>query len=201
MTEEKNVQMPEEEVAPEEDKVVEEPLEEVEEAQPEETQESEEEAKNPEVEALEEKLKNAEAQNAELKDRLIRVQADFENFRKRAQREKEDISSHAKESVVSKLLPVLDNFDLAIEHGNTENMEAYSKGVELVAKQLKDVLADLGLKEVEALGQEFDPNFHHGVAVDQNPEIDDQKVTEVFQKGYELKGKVIRPAMVKVNQK
>lgn len=159
------------------------------------------EAEDAEIASLKEQLHQAEKSAADLKDRMLRVQADFENFRKRTMREKEDLAQYTKENFVKKLLPVLDNLDLAIDHSSTENMEAYRKGVELVAKQLVDVLDSEGLKEIEAQGQPFDPNYHHGVAVDQNPEAEDQEITEVFQKGYQLKDKVLRPAMVKVNQK
>lgn len=153
-----------------------------------------------EIASLKEQLAQAENAAAELKDRMLRVQADFENFRKRTLREKEDLAQYTKENFVSKLLPVLDNLDLAIDHSNTDNMEAYRKGVELVAKQLKDVLESEGLQEIKAKDETFNPNYHHGVAVEQNPDIEDQKITEVFQKGYQLKDKVLRPAMVKVNQ-
>ncbi len=159
------------------------------------------ETEDKEIASLKEQLKAAEENVDDLKDRMLRVQADFENFRKRTQREKEDLAQYTKEEVVKKLLPVLDNFDLAISHASTENLEAYAKGVELVAKQLRDVLESEGLKEIEAEGTTFDPNFHHGVAVDNNPELEDQQITEVFQKGYQLKDKVLRPSMVKVNSK
>lgn len=190
VSEEETVEAPEESTeadqAQAEPETVEEPVEESAEAQ--------------EIASLKEQLSQAEKINTELKDRMLRVQADFENFRKRTQREKEDLAQYTKENFVTKLLPVLDNLDLALANSSTDNMEAYRKGVELVAKQLFDVLEAEGLKEVEAQDQDFNPNFHHGVAVDQNPEVEDQKITEVFQKGYQLKDKVLRPAMVKVNQ-
>lgn len=150
--------------------------------------------------ALEKELESAQEKTNEALDRLLRVQADFENFKRRTQKEKGEVSQYTLESFISKLLPVLDNFDLALGHSDTDNLEAYRKGVELVSKQLNDVLQSEGLKEIAAQGEAFDPNFHHGVAVDNNPDVDDQQITEVFQKGYELKGKVIRPSMVKVNQ-
>lgn len=153
-----------------------------------------------EINVLKAQIAQDEAVITELRERMLRIQADFENFRKRTQREKEDLAQYTKENFITKLLPVLDNFDLAIDHSSTDNMEAYRKGVELVAKQLKDVLEDEGLKEIQAINEAFDPNYHHGVAVDQNPEVGDQVVTEVFQKGYQLKNKVLRPSMVKVNQ-
>lgn len=154
-----------------------------------------------ETDLLRQELKESQAKQEELKDRMLRVQADFENFKKRTQREKQDLARYTLEGFIKKLLPVLDNFDRAIDHAGTDNMEAYRQGVEMVYKQFKDVLEAEGLKEIECTGQAFDPNYHHGVAVDSNPEAEDQHITEVFQKGYQLGDKVLRPALVKVNQK
>lgn len=159
------------------------------------------ESDEPTREELEKALKASSELIAEYKDRLLRSQADFENYKKRTQREKLDTAQYAKEEVVKKLLPVLDNFDLALDHASTENVEAYRKGVELVAKQLRDVLESEGLSEIETDNVPFDPNYHHGVAVDNNPDVEDQHITETLQKGYQLGERVLRPAMVKVNQK
>lgn len=165
------------------------------EAQPEEESEADE------VTELKGELEKAQKEADEYKERMLRTQADFENYKKRSIREKDDLAQYTKEEFVKKLLPVLDNLDLALGHSSTENIDAYRKGVELVLKQFIDVLDKEGLKEIETENAAFDPNYHHGVAVDNNPDVEDQHITEVFQKGYELKGKVLRPAMVKVNQK
>lgn len=180
-----------------------EPEDEKKESEPESQESAEQQPQNEEaeVENLKKQLHEAEETVNELKDRMLRVQADFENFRKRTQREKLGISQNAREDVIEKLLPVLDNLDLAIDHSSTENMEAFKKGVELVQKQLIDTLGSEGLEMIPTDGTVFDPNIHHGVAVENNPDIEDQHITETFQKGYSLKGKVLRPAMVKVNQK
>lgn len=133
-------------------------------------------------------------------DRLIRLQADFENYKKRTQKEKLDIYQSATEDFIKKLLPVIDNLERAEAAAGEETADAYRSGVQMVFKQLMTVLEEEGLKEIEAEGTAFDPNYHHGVAVGAEDDKDDQTILEVFQKGYTFKEKVIRPAMVKVNQ-
>lgn len=153
---------------------------------------------------------SAEAEAADVEDkaeeeglmsRLMRLQADFENYKKRTQKEKLEVYSYALEGFVTKLLPVLDNFErseAAAEEG--EENSNYRDGIKLVQKQLLEVLEAEGLKEIPADGETFDPNFHHGVAVGDEEGKADQEILETFQKGYTFKDKVIRPAMVKVNQ-
>lgn len=135
-------------------------------------------------------------------NRLIRLQADFENFKKRSQKEKTDMFLFAAENFAIKLLPVMDNLERA-EAALTdasEEAQAYIDGLDMVFKQLKDVLKEEGLEEIVCEGQ-FDPNVHHGVAVGEDDKKEDQDIIDVFQKGYKFKGKVIRPAMVKVCNK
>lgn len=151
-------------------------------------------------EKKEDPLKKIEAEALAVKEKMLRLQADFENYKRRSQKEKADVYTHAMESLMTKLLPVIDNLDRA-EAAATDNLESYREGVQMIFKELLNVLNTEGLKEIQAEGQPFDPNFHHGVAVGEDPEQDDQTVIEVFQKGYQFKDKVIRPAMVKVNQK
>ncbi|MEG0495080.1 MAG: nucleotide exchange factor GrpE [Eubacterium sp.] len=141
----------------------------------------------------------AQAEEATM-ERLMRLQADFENFKKRTQKEKTDIHQFALETLMTKLLPVLDNLERAEEAASDEKIDGYREGVQMVFKQLIGVLNDEGLKEIETENCTFDPNYHHGVSVGEDSEKDDQSILEVFQKGYIFKEKVIRPAMVKVNQ-
>lgn len=145
----------------------------------------------------EEDYKNKEQELEETNNRLLRLQADFMNFKKRSEKEKKDTINYALEGFVSTLLPILDNFKLAMEsEGNKE--DGFYKGVDLIYKQLIDTLGENGVKEIEALGEEFDPNFHHAVFMEESDEYEAGKVIEVLQTGYLLKEKVIRPAMVKV---
>jgi molecular chaperone GrpE len=136
----------------------------------------------------------------EYEERLVRLQAEFENYRKRTVKEKEDIYKFASEDLVKNLLPVLDNFERALDSmkENQESNEGYQKGIDMVYQQLIQALEKEGLEEIKALGEPFDPNYHHAVFQESNEDYKDNTVMEVFQKGYTLKDKVIRPSMVKV---
>lgn len=166
------------------------------------TEEAEAEAETAE-EAAEAPAEEPEAEHAasdadsEWNQKYIRLMADFQNYKRRNEKERADIIGSANEKIVTKLLTVLDNFERALTQECTD--AAYAKGMDLIFRQLYDVLDKSGLEEIEALGEDFDPNFHHAVLTDDNDEYDSGKITEVLQKGYTLHGKVIRPAMVKVN--
>lgn len=131
-------------------------------------------------------------------DKYTRLMADFQNYKKRTEKEKADVYSFANEKIMTDLLQVIDNFERAL--GSECQDEAYAEGMQMIFKQLTDILKSAGLEEIEAVGHDFDPNFHHAVLTDSDPEFDSGKVTEVLQKGYKLNGKVIRPSMVKVNE-
>lgn len=133
----------------------------------------------------------------ELNNKLLRLQADFVNFKKRAEKEKENTIHYALESFGCSLLPIIDNFQRAMESEVDKNDNFY-KGVEMIYEQLIKALNDNGIEEVKALGEEFDPNFHHAVFMEESDEYEAGKVTEVLQTGYMLKDRIIRPAMVKV---
>ncbi|MGI6108816.1 MAG: nucleotide exchange factor GrpE [Eubacteriaceae bacterium] len=150
---------------------------------------------------IQQEIDKAAEQEARLTEQMMRLQADFENYKKRSVREKQEIAQYTMEDFLTKLLPVIDNLERAEASADAGNLEAYKQGVDMVFKQLMQVLQDEGLKTVATDGVKFDPNFHHGVAVDQSPDHEDQDITDVFQKGYQYKDKVIRPAMVKVCQK
>lgn len=150
----------------------------------------------------EELLKEIVKEDEAVLNRLIRLQADFENFKKRSQKEKTDMYQFASENFAKKLLPVMDNLERAEAAlaDASEEVKGYVDGLEMVFKQLKEVLKEEGLEEIVCEGS-FDANLHHGVAVGEADDKEDQEIMEVFQKGYKLKGKVIRPAMVKVCNK
>lgn len=137
----------------------------------------------------------------ELSNRYIRLQADFNNFKKRVEKERENTYQYATQDIMTSLLPVLDNFDraLGVDTGET-NVENLYKGVEMVYNQLIEVLQSNGLEEIEAVNNRFDPNFHHAVVQEESEDHDEDVVIEVFQKGYKVKDKVIRPSMVKVSK-
>ena len=155
-----------------------------------------------ETEILEESQELPKKEEENALNRLIRLQADFENFKKRSQKEKLETYQFAGEGMAKKLLPVLDDLERAQASLAKSGPEAktYSEGVLMVFKHLKDVLKEEGLEEISCESS-FDPNLHHGVVAEDDPEKDDQDILEVFQKGYCFKGKLIRPAMVKVCKK
>ncbi|MCU1348643.1 MAG: GrpE protein [Acidobacteria bacterium] len=136
------------------------------------------------------------AENQQLKDRYLRTLADFENFRKRSEREKSDFRRYALAETMRDLLPVLDNFDRALEHA--ESGDDFHKGVLLIYKQLFDSLEKHGLKPINQAGVRFDPNLHEGVIREEDPSVPNQTVTAILQKGYFLHDRLLRPAMVKV---
>ena len=148
----------------------------------------------------EDQAAEVEAQRAlaeEYLNRLQRLQADFENFRRRVNKEKEEFHKYASESLICSLLPILDNFERAIAAGEGGNLLS---GVEMIFRQLKEILEKEGLCSIQAVKTEFDPNRHEAVMTVENDEHPDNTVIEEFQKGYLLKDKVIRPAMVKVSK-
>lgn len=154
-----------------------------------------EEAEQPQEESAQEKL---ESQLAEKNDQLLRMAAEYDNFRKRTQREKESLYSDCKVSVVKELLPVIDNFERCVVYNEGTSFEDYRKGVELTYKQFGDMLKKLGIETFGEVGEEFDPNLHNAVMHSQNEELPENSISEVLMKGYKIGDKIIRAAMVAV---
>ncbi|MDR3541716.1 MAG: nucleotide exchange factor GrpE [Desulfosporosinus sp.] len=145
-------------------------------------------------------LAKAKAKAEEHYDHLLRLQADFDNYRKRSQKEKTELIKYASERIVEDLLPVLDNFERAASAAKVNpDFAAFSKGVDLIFRQLQTALYKEGLKAMEAVGQPFDPNLHEAVLRVASEEHPENTVVEELQKGYYLKEKVLRPCMVKVS--
>lgn len=136
------------------------------------------------------------AEDEALNTKYLRLMADFQNYKRRTEKEKSDIYAFANEKIVSELLNVIDNFERALDAGS--DGDSFVEGMNLIFKQLQGVLEKAGVVEIEALGQDFDPNFHHAVLMEDSAEYESGKVTAVLQKGYLLNNKVIRPTMVKV---
>lgn len=136
----------------------------------------------------------------ENQQRYLRVQADFDNFRRRTQKEKEELASYASMKLVSQLLPVVDNFGRALEAGrNGSELDAFAKGVDMIFRQLEQVLEQEGLKAMETVGQPFNPEYHQAIMQVESEEYEEGVIVEEVQKGYMLKDKVLRPAIVKVS--
>jgi molecular chaperone GrpE len=135
-------------------------------------------------------------ETAEMKDRYLRTLADFENFRKRSEREKSDFFKYALAGLLKELLPVLDNFDRALDHA--EQGDDFHKGVLLIYKQLYDALKKHGLRPIDEAGVLFDPKIHEAVIQEENPSVPSNTVVAILQKGYFIHDRLLRPAMVKV---
>lgn len=135
----------------------------------------------------------------ELNDRLVRNLAEFENFRNRSEKEKSAMFEIGAKSVIEKILPVVDNLERGFDGLSDEERETpFAKGIEAVYKQLMTALEEMGVTPIEAVGQEFDPNFHNAVMHDEDDSEETNKVIEEFQKGYMYKDSVVRHSMVKV---
>ena len=141
---------------------------------------------------------DASGEDEVLLAKYTRLMADFQNYKRRTEKEKSDIYAYANEKLITGLLEVIDNFERAVLSETAD--EKYAEGMEMIFKQLKRVLEGSGLEEIKALGEGFDPNFHNAVMTEENDNFESGSVTEVLQKGYTLNGKVIRPSMVKVNK-
>ena len=196
MSEDKKNQIPIEDGADEAEEVKAEEAEEKAEGEAAEEAEKEEAPKEDEANKAEEEAKKAEEAESE---RYMRLMAEFQNFKRRVAREKSDIHAYANEKIVGELLPVLDNFERALDT-ETED-EGYAKGMQLIFEQLKTALNNAGLEEIKAMDEEFDPNVHNAVMTETIEEKEDGTITKVLQKGYKLKDKVVRPSMVAVNKK
>ena len=151
-----------------------------------------------------EDLKEQAARADENWDRFVRLNADFENFKKRAARERLEAIKFANEGLVLKLLPVADNFEMALAaarnagEGNTKSLET---GVAMIQQQLRNVLAEAGLEEVDATGQDFDPTLHEAVSQQESTDVPEGHVLQQLRKGYRFQGKLLRPATVVVAKK
>ena len=153
------------------------------------------------VDEKDEKINELEAKLHEEENKLLRVLADYENAKRRAALDKEALIKYKAQSILTNLLPILDNFEraLAVE-AKSEESQSLLTGMEMIYRNLIDSLKGEGLVEIEALDKEFDPNFHQAVMTGSEPDKSSGIVLEELQKGYQLKDRVLRPSMVKVNE-
>jgi molecular chaperone GrpE len=150
-------------------------------------------------EALKAETEELKNENTSLKDQLLRKQAEFENYRRRTERERADVYKRGKKEVLIEMLSVLDNFERAmLSVSKTAEEDALKLGFELIYKQFKDILTRMGIEPVESVGQFFDPHVHEAVTIEQTSEHEANTVIEEFQKGYKLGDQLLRPAQVKV---
>lgn len=147
--------------------------------------------------ALKAQVESLKAALEEKDNRVKRLQADFENFRRRTSKEREELANVVTQDLLKSMLPILDNFDRAMAAEQKDN-ESFQKGVEMIYTQLHETLKNAGLELIDTAGQKFDPNFHQAVMRVENPDLEDDTIAQELQKGYIVKGRVIRPSMVQV---
>lgn len=147
-------------------------------------------------------LDEKEGKIKSLEDRILYLQADFENFKKLKAKEKQDTLKYANEIIIKELLPVIDNLEMALKHAeSTEDYKAIHEGVKITLNEFLKVLEKSGVTPVEALGQKFDPNFHEAFYQEEREDVEPDTVVSEFQKGYLLKERLIRPSRVGVSKK
>lgn len=151
------------------------------------------------IKQLEEELARKDAEAAANWDKFVRERADLENFRKRAQRDKEDLLKYGNESLLQEILPVIDNMERALAHASEESMAAVIQGIELTLSMLQAAAKKFGVIPVEAKGKMFDPAYHQAMTQVQSEEFAPNTVVEEFQKGYMLNDRLLRPALVSVS--
>ncbi len=162
--------------------------------------------KEPLVDTAEESVTQADPVSAErdrlleekneLRDRLLRRQAEFDNFRRRADREKAEVIEYANSESVGAIVPILDDFERALKMGDADS--EYARGMELIYQRLSDTLKKLGLEPISAKGQKFDPHIHHAVDRVETADAEEDTILDEYQRGYNFRGRLLRPAMVKV---
>lgn len=162
---------------------------------------SEESIKDEESESKDTKIKELEKLANDNEEKYLRLYAEFENYKRRIQKENQINATYKAQGVLTDILPSIDNIERALQiEGDDESFKSLQKGVQMVHESLLRALKDNGLEEILAEGKEFDPNLHQAVVQDDNPDFKSGEVTQELQKGYKLKDRVLRPSMVKVNQ-
>ena len=152
---------------------------------------------------MQQELQALKQERDSLHDRLLRTQAEFENYQKRVVREKAELVQFVSQDLIRELLSVLDSFELALRNALSESEcnEDLLSGFELIYKQLQDKLGRVGLKAIDATGQKFDPSFHQAIATLATGDLEENTVVEEMRKGYVLDGRLLRPALVSVSVK
>lgn len=149
----------------------------------------------------EEAVESIQAELAEVKDKYLRLYAEFENYKKKVQKDREDLIKYSNESLLYELLPALDNLEMALRHSAEANSESLIKGVENTFREFSRILEKFGLKSIDALGKPFDPTYHHAMSQVERDDVEGNTVVEELRKGYLYNEKVLRPSLVAVSKK
>ena len=153
------------------------------------------------VDSKDEEIQQLKEQVKENEDKYLRLYAEFENYKRRLQKENQTMKKYQSQSVLTDILPTIDNIERALQiEGEDEQFQSLQKGVKMVHESLLKALEDNGLEVIKTDGEQFDPNYHQAVMQDDNPDYESGQITQELQTGYKLKDRVLRPSMVKVNQ-
>jgi len=153
------------------------------------------------VEEVPKEREQSEEGLQELNDKYLRLYAEFETYKRRVNKDKEELVKYGNESLLNELLPIIDSLELALKHASDDVTEGIVQGVEITLKELNKTLEKFGLKPIEADGRPFDPSVHHAMTQVIRDDVEDNTVVEEFRKGYMLKEKVLRPSLVAVSKK
>lgn len=165
------------------------------------TEESEAKSGEGAVQAPAEEKDRLDVQLQEMNDKYVRLYAEFENYKRRVNKDKEELIKYGNESILHELLPVIDHLEMALKHAASDVSSGLIQGVEITLKELKRTLEKFGLTEIEAEGKPFDPAVHHAMSQVERDDISDNLVVEEFRKGYRLRDKVLRPSLVAVSKR
>lgn len=138
---------------------------------------------------------------AELRDRYVRLYAEFDNYKKRVQKDREELLRNTQEDILYQMLPVIDNLEMALDHSSNASSEGVVKGVEMTLREFQRVAEKFGLTQIAATGKPFDPSVHHAMAQVERADLEDQTVVEEYRKGYLFRTKVLRPSLVAVSRR
>ncbi|MFQ3802070.1 nucleotide exchange factor GrpE [Staphylococcus equorum] len=153
------------------------------------------------VDPKDEEIQQLKQDVQENEEKYLRLYAEFENYKRRIQKENQTMKAYKAQDVLNDILPTIDNIERALQiEGENEQFQSLKKGVEMIHESLIDALKENGLELIETEGHQFDPNVHQAVVQDDNPDFESGEITQELQKGYKLKERVLRPSMVKVNQ-
>lgn len=149
---------------------------------------------------LEKEMENIKQEKQVIYEKMLRLQAEFDNFKKRSQKEKQAERKYKSQDLATELLPAMDNFERALQVESTEETASIIDGITMINKQLQEALKSQGIEEIETVNKRFDPNLHHAIMQIEDEELESNIIVEELQKGYILEDRVIRPSMVKVNK-
>lgn len=153
------------------------------------------------VDSKDEEIQQLKQDVQENEEKYLRLYAEFENYKRRIQKENQTMKAYKAQDVLNDILPTIDNIERALQiEGENEQFQSLKKGVEMIYESLINALKENGLELIETEGHQFDPNIHQAVVQDNNPDFESGEITQELQKGYKLKERVLRPSMVKVNQ-